>query len=36
VNTTVTASVDTVAQGNDSGNTSFTTTSGYTTPSSFN
>lgn len=36
VNTTVTASVDTVAQGNDSGNTSFTTTSGYTTPSSYN
>ena len=36
VNTTVTASVDTVAQGNDSGNTLFTTTSSVTTPSSFN
>lgn len=36
VNTTVTASTDTVAQGNDSGNTSFTTTSGYTAPSSYN
>jgi hypothetical protein len=36
VNTTVTASIDTVSEGNDSGNTTFTTTSGYTTPSSFN
>lgn len=35
VNTTVTATVDTVAAGNDSGNVSFITTSSYTTPSSF-
>ena len=36
VNTTVTASIDTVSEGNDSGNTTFTTTSGYTSPSSYN
>ena len=35
VNTSITASSDTVAQGNDSGNASFTTTSSYTTPSSY-
>jgi len=36
VNTTVNANVDTTAVGNDSGNTTFTTSSSYTTPSSFN
>lgn len=36
VNTTVNANVDTTAVGNDSGNTTFTTSSSYTSPSSFN